>query len=606
LKEGSLVDRWLSEADDLRRQGRLTEARDRIRKALAVAPSDAHANLRLGIVLVQAGQRPLAISHLRKSLQTAPDSYEALAWLSSSLCAVGELEEAELLARKAADLNPNDPAVQDNLARIYLSMRQPEKAREALEKAVDLGPGIAPLHCRLGQTYQILGRPTEACACYQRTLDISPGDHTTRDTLVRLLMSLGDSSGAIKLLRQATRLNPSSPEPFIQLAKALFEIEAGAEALEPLHRALELNPNLALAQGMLGACLSELGRFPEAIAHFERALALDPTMGIVYYDLVESKTISEGDAELMRQMDVQLSRRNLLPPDRMALHFASGKAFDDLGRYREAFGGVPFDRSAYAAKTDAMIRRFPNARSMSIPDKNPSEIPVLIVGMIRSGTTLVERILSSHLEVAAGGEIKFLAAQYDEDMYLGLDTPGKAGILAHQYLAILRDLAGGKRRVTDKMPSNFRALGPIHALFPHARIVHCRRHPVDTCLSIYGHLFHQPPGFAYDREALVFGYREYQKLMDHWREVLPPGRFFEIDYEELGADREPIIRRLLEFCDLPWDPQCLRHEETGGQIRTVSKRQARQPIYRSSVQRWKNYEPWLGPLGDLLSSNEPS
>jgi Flp pilus assembly protein TadD len=609
------VDELVAEADELRSRRLFPQAIEKLRKALLLQPSSPDVNFALGISFAQSGQAPQAVKHLRTTLEADPEHAAALSWLASILSSTGRLHEAEQVALKAAHLHPDEPAVHNNLGRIYLDKREPQRALSAFQRAVELSPDIAPILARLGQTLQILGRYGEAAANYRKAMRLMPQDEAIRGMLVRLLMSMGESQEALEILHDATRINPSSFAAQIGFAQALFESGQGRLALETLRRAVKLDPNSAFARGLLGACLSEIGEFEEAVEEFRYAIRLDPSMGTAYYDLVESKTVTEEDAALVEQMMAQLRKTNLPPLDRMSFHFACGKAFDDLGRFREAmeqfdfanrlchqisFGGSRFDRDLFAGMVDEMISKFPMGGRRDLPEGNPSNRPIFVVGMIRSGTTLVERILASHPEVSAGGEIKFLAAQFDQDHCLGLEQLGASAQIASDYLDLLVEIGDGKRRVTDKMPSNFRAVGPIHALFPNARIVHVRRNPVDTCISIYSHLFHNPPEFCCDRESIVFAYQQYQRLMAHWRQSITTERFFEIEYESLVEDRENVVRALLEFCGLEWNDRCLRHEKTEGQIRTVSKRQARLPIYTKSLHRWKNYEPWLGSFSKLL------
>jgi hypothetical protein len=223
--------------------------------------------------------------------------------------------------------------------------------------------------------------------------------------------------------------------------------------------------------------------------------------------------------------------------------------------------------------------------------------------MPRSGTTLVEQILSSHPRIAGAGELPFWRQQaiaLDEVDHPGTIDEAASRRIAGEYLAVLRHSSAMAARITDKMPFNFLWIGLIRLVFPHARFIHCRRHPVDTCLSIYCTSLESIRGFAGDRDDLVFFYREYTRLMDHWRAVLPIDRFIEVDYESLTADLENQARRLIAFCGLEWDAACLRPEQNSRTVQTASKWQARQPIYRSSVERWRSYEPWLGSLRDLM------
>jgi hypothetical protein len=295
----------------------------------------------------------------------------------------------------------------------------------------------------------------------------------------------------------------------------------------------------------------------------------------------------------------------------MTLHFAAGKALDDLKDYAAAIQHfdaanrirrklAPFDPSSFARLVDRLIARFTpglfaSAAGALEGEGRDDETPVLVLGMPRSGTTLVERIVSSHPSVAGGGELAF----WNERAPSLIDELAKAGAARADYLRLLRTIGPGALRVTDKMPFNFLWIGLVHLLLPRARIVHCRRNPIDTCLSIYQTQFAQNWGFTSHRGDLASYYRQYLRVMEHWRAVLPPDRLIEVDYEEATSQPEATARRLIAFCGLPWDPACLQPERNADAVKTASKWQARQPIYRSSVERWRHYEPWLGELREL-------
>jgi hypothetical protein len=227
--------------------------------------------------------------------------------------------------------------------------------------------------------------------------------------------------------------------------------------------------------------------------------------------------------------------------------------------------------------------------------------------MMRSGTTLVEQILSNHPEVAAGGELKFWLRHYGDAVDLRnetFDLPRCAEILA-AYLDELSDIGPLCRLVTDKLPDNYRHLGLLNMLFPNARIIHCSRNPIDTCLSIYSQPFQQAPAYAHDKDDLAFAYREYMRFMDHWVATIPQDRIMTVSYERLVQDQEAMTRQILGFCDLEWHDACMSPESNRRPIHTSSHWQARQPVYRSSVERWRNYEPWLGALRDLEVAPHP-
>ena len=271
-----------------------------------------------------------------------------------------------------------------------------------------------------------------------------------------------------------------------------------------------------------------------------------------------------------------------------------------------------FDRAALVARYDNLIENFTadaleRARQSLVTRACPGDdLPVFIVGMPRSGTTLVEQILSSHPDVVAGGELNFWGDRLSGWVAptIGAVEAGALAKAAEDFSAELRRIGPHALRVTDKTPRNFELLWLIRLAFPDARIIHCRRRPVDTCLSIFFLNFSARQGYACNRGDLVFFYRQYERLMDHWRRALPADRFTEVEYETLVADREAQTRRLIAFCGLDWDEACLAPERNNRLVKTPSLWQVRQPVYTTSVERWRRYEPWLGELRELLPAAE--
>jgi LPS sulfotransferase NodH len=266
-------------------------------------------------------------------------------------------------------------------------------------------------------------------------------------------------------------------------------------------------------------------------------------------------------------------------------------------------GCTPFDSAAFSIEIDRLIARCTPELIARAPELGSCDAtPVLIIGMPRSGTTLVEQIVSMHPEVGAGGELHFWnqrGAAWRRSGAAGKKAPFLAQA-ATDYLGLLRAIAPKAARVTDKMPFNFLWAGLIHVAFPRAIIIHCRRAAVDTALSIHQTHFHPSLAFPTGGAELVAYFRSYQRLMDHWRSVLPADRFIEVDYEDLTREPEPVIRRIIAACGLAWYDACLRPECNPRAVKTPSKWQTRQPIYRTSVARWRRYEPWLGPLRALV------
>jgi hypothetical protein len=335
----------------------------------------------------------------------------------------------------------------------------------------------------------------------------------------------------------------------------------------------------------------------------------------VWNATVQIKKITEEDRPLIAQMLAYLERDNVPPLYRMKLHFKLGKAFDDLRDYETAIqhfdaanlirrGLERFDRINVAQRIDRVIAQytpqfFAECAGLGVED----ETPVFVLGMPRSGTTLVEQVISSHPLIAGADELPFWRQQSiafrDAESILDEATVRR---LAGEYLAVLRGFSATAARVTDKMPFTFLWIGLIRQVLPRARFIHCRRHPIDTCLSIYFTDFESLKAFVGDRDDLVFYYQHYLRLMAHWRAVLPLDRFLDVDYEAVIAEPETQARRLIDFCGLEWDPACLRPEDNKRAVQTASIWQARQPIYRSSLERWRRYEPWLGALRELVPS----
>ena len=535
---------------------------------------------RQGVGLVRAGKLPAAITALRQATRLDPadaGSHRALglAWLRS-----GRLAEATASFELAIVLEEGVAIAHYRLAVALDRQGLTEKAMAAYRRAVELMPEMAEGHRRLAALLEAEGDVEEAAACYRRAAAASPDTTVGRLNEIDALLLDGDPRQAEALVRQAIALDPAS---------------------DRLHKAL-------------GVVLALDGRFDEAIAAFDRVLDLNPREVSAYHGAVQAKKCTEADRPRLDRMLAALDSAGIGDFHRAFLHFAIGKVFDDLAEYREAMRHFDqanaikrqtarFDGPELAEHIDRLVARytpdfFAAGEAFGVRD----ETPLLIVGMPRSGTTLVEQIVSSHHQVAAGGELRFwvkrgMSSGIAEATYL---TAEAGHGLAREYLDLLRRIGPQAARVTDKAPFNHIRLGLIHLLLPEARIIHCRRHPVDTCLSMYFTFFSQRMDFAWAKADLAFAYRQYARLMDHWRAVLPRERFIEVDYEDLIAGREAVTRRLIAFTGLDWDNSCLSPERNERTVRTASLWQARQPVYATSVARWRRYEPWLGELRELL------
>ncbi len=547
------------------------------------------------------------------AILAAPEvSAQSVIEAAASLLRAGKYEDAIAPLLEAARLAPFNASVLSDLGLAYLYCHRPSEAVPWLKRSLALRPNFAAAHYHLGTAFEEMGDDAEALAAYHRAIALDPKLAKAHARVATFLVGKGARKEAAEAYDRAAAAAGNTISGQLFRVKALMARDRMEEAEERVRRLIERNPASADAHRLLGNLLGETGHFDEALKHIERAIALQPQSVSAYYGLVVCRRLTEADRPLISRMLSRLEDRDLSEVDRMSVHFALGKALDDLEDYAGAmrhfdaanrirYRFCRFDRNELEGRIDRLIARFTGeffADNRAIGSDDAT--PVLVLGMPRSGTTLTERIVSSHSRVGGGGELDFWTVRGPALVTAATDTlAAAADRLQGDYRRLLRGISPGALRVTDKMPFNFLWLGLIHLNFPNARVIHCRRNPIDTCLSIYTNQFSTRWEFSSDRGDLAFYYRQYLRLMDHWRSVLPPDRLLEVDYEELTADPEGSAGRLIAFCGLDWEPACLQPEHNRDRVRTASAWQARQPIYRRSVERWRRYEPWLGELRRL-------
>ena len=542
-----------------------------------------------------------------------PQQVVPLLALATTRLREGRPVDAIAPLREAALLEPLNPMIQHDLGLACLEVGNIEDAVAALQRAVSCDPHYGDAHFRLGIALEKVGDVRGAIVAYDRATQLVPSLTEAWFRAGALVYTLGHHDEAIGCFRRAATTGGKTSFGRLGKARALLIEDRDRKAEQVLRQTLASDPANAMAHDLLGNLLSEFGRFDEARECFERAIMIAPLLAGSYYDLVRCGRVTNDDG-LLQRMEAALTTPGLEVAQRHRLHLAIGKAAEDLGEYALAMqhfdsaddvrrGSLSFDSKAFSAEIDRLIARC-TLELMARATELGSNVatPVLIIGMPRSGTTLVEQIVSMHPGVGAGGELNF----WNERgvAWHGSRAVGKEKQFltkaADDYLGVLRAIAPRAARVTDKMPFNFLWAGLIHLAFPRATIIHCRRAAVDTALSIHQTHFHSTLAFPTGGADLVAYFHSYQRLTDHWRCVLPADRFIEVDYEDLTSTPEPVIRRIIAACGLPWDDACLRPESNPRAVKTPSKWQTRQPIYRSSVARWRRYEPWLGPLRELI------
>lgn len=505
------------------------------------------------------------------------------------------------------------PLTQDEANALLALYRQGQ-----LEKAIAAGrtlaarhPDTAFLHNILGACHAGLGQAGEAAACYRRALALDPGSAEIRNNLGDALNRLGRHEEAETELRQALAARPDYPEALNNLANALNHLNRQAEAVPLLQKALKLKPDFAEAFNNLGNARNDLGHRAEAVAAFEAALKARPGYAEAWRNLAAVKRFADGDAAI-GELENALSAATA-SGDRAHLEFALAKALDDIGEHDRAFehfaAGNRLHRRGIDDPMAEQRNLFDRIRAIftdgvpAMPIDLPpaSKRPVFIVGMPRSGTSLIEQILASHDDVHGAGELQAMRRAVAPVLETGRLDQAAIAAIRKSYLGDLDTLGTAEPVVTDKMPLNFRWIGFIAAALPEAVIVHTRRDPVATGWSIFRTFFPtRGLEFSFDLGDIAAYYRLYEDLMAFWTERLP-GRIVECDYERLTEDQEAETRCLLDRCGLKWDERCLAFHETERAVRTASSVQVREKMYRGSSRAWRNYEPHLGPLIEALA-----
>ena len=534
-------------------QNRLHDALASLEIARRIEPGRLSVLAKMGDACKRLGNTGRAVELYRDLVTRAPNSIDALALLADAAFRIGLLVEAETILLRAAALAPGRAETWSGLGLVQQQQDKLERATQSYREAVRLEPGHASFHAALGTVLMAAGQHDDAIVAFERALELETGNVEALVGLAHALSTVGLTGRAIATYRRCIEQHPDDGAAYWGLASlrtyrfTASEIEAMRQHLAGDHLAPESRTNLEFA---LATALEGLDDYDAAFEHFR--LGNESMRRCLHYD---TRVLEAIDHELMQVFSRPFLQR----------HAAVG---------------------------------------------NGDHAPIFIVGMPRSGSTLLEQILASHSLVEGTHELPELnrmvrsmghgdgALQYPRVLLEAV--PARFHELGSEYLERTRPWRTGAPRFTDKMLNNFRHVGLISLMLPNARIINARRHPLDSCMSSYKMLFSRGQKFSYDLRELGEYYLQYDRLMAHWRDVLP-GFVLDVDYEELVADFESQVRRILDFCDLPWEPQCLEFHLNRRVVRTASSEQVRQPLNAGGVHRWRDYERHLGPLIDVLS-----
>ena len=605
--------------------GRLSAAEKLYCQVLELRPNHPDALHLLGVVASQSGRLSRAAELMGRAIDQKPNFAEAHSNLGTAYKAQGKLDEAVASYERALVCRPDFAGALANLGHVLKLQGELGAAVERFQQAIAANPQYAGAYSGLGLALAAQGRLAEAASSCRRAVQIQPSSAEGHSNLGGVLQRQGKLSAAMTSYERALALNPRYAEAHYNLGCTLKARGQLQEAVASCRRAIENRPDYAEAHNSLGNALQIQGNLEEATASFRRAIEAKPDYVDALANFAQSRRFSPTDRDTIARFRELLARGTLDDVAGGRLHFALGKILDDCGDWDEAFhhfqrgnelSGCEYDPEQTTRLFDAIMAvctRPVLERGATIGHQ--SDLPVLIVGMPRCGTTLAEQILAGHPAVHGAGEVTEIEAIVQElgtgrgagrcfpDCLPHLD-PATVAQLADRYLKRLAGLGGHARRVTDKLPANFINLGLIALMLPRARVIHCRRHPLDVCVSCYFQNFRSAQRLAYtfDLRALGLYHQQYSRLMQHWREVLPL-QMLEVDYESLVTNQEQVSRTLVEFCGLDWRPECLEFHRARREVHTSSNWQVRQPVYTSSVGRWKHYEKHLGPLREALAGS---
>lgn len=584
-----------------------------LRRFLTKVQSDA-ASLRLNVYK----KAKLASSFKTKLLDNGIESALAehltqllLTQLASEQLAAAGAQTIATVRHKRPDFRKLDELLAE--ARQLATSRQYRKAVDVFSELVLQSPGHVEGTIGLGAAQWMLGAYVEAEKHFRRALDVDPDNADALCNLGGALDARGEYLEAERMLRRAIKSKPAFVRAQCALASVLIMQVRVGDAEAVLAKVLRSSPREAAALVGMANVMRLNGRFEEERRLLKRALECSPRLPAAWAGLAHTRRMTSTDAAWLRGAE-DLLAESLDARDEANLSFAVGKYFDDIGQYDKAFKSYQranlairrlmpkYDSRAREAQVSDLIRGSSSRRQGGAGSESPSAAPVFVVGMMRSGTSLVEQIIATHPRAAGAGELAFWHDAYvrHEAAIRASELPDAVRRqLGQDYLHVLRKHGAGSKLVVDKANINADYLGLIHSVFPAARFICVERNPIDTCLSCYFQFLSPNHPHKFDLNDLAHYYRQHQRLMSHWRSVLPSSSMLRVPYEQLVAHKEEWIRKILNFAGLEWQPQCLNFNQTHRPVATASAWQVRQSMYHHSVGRWRHYQKHLGPLAGL-------
>jgi len=644
--------------------GKISLAIQLIEQAIQSNPHIAVFHSNLGEMHRQLKAIDLSIQCGQQAVTLDPDSANAWSNLGIGYYDAKQYEQAKNCHQRALAINPRLGCSLNNLGSIYKTQDQTKMAIAFYQAAISAAPHfVEPLN-NLGVLFLQKQEFKQAVSYLKRTIILAPTFANAHCNLGLALLGLEQNANAIMHFEKALQLKPDYAEAYYGYAKVYLHQHHFTESEGSIRKAIMLNPDQVEFYQLLADIYHEQGHYSQSLMYLDQALTIDPTFSNIYlgkgnvlmgmgeisqaeeqflkvathpgidarvnahYSLVQLGKVKPDHDSLHALLSITKDLKALSPNKMENLYFALGKCYDDLGDWATAFKyftegcrlkrqGITFNIAEHIQFTHKLVDCFTQQTIEHLQTfANPSALPVFIVGMPRSGSSLVEQVLSGHSHVYGAGELKYLTNLIQRPIKTQLNTlyypenilhlsPEILRGITENYVTCLQRHSPQAIRITDKMPYNFNAIGLIHALLPNAKIIHVKRNPIDTCLSCYTKLFSEGQLYSYELTELGQYYQCYERTMNHWRRILPSDAWMEIEYEGMVNNLEAEAQRLVEFCDLEWEPACLAFYQSKRQVRTASFVQVRQPIYTSSVDRWRRYEQELAPLIQVLMTSNP-
>ena len=601
--------------------GQIQEALDSIKTFAKDYPDEPLLYNISGACYKAIGQLDAAVESYKKALAIKPDYAEVNYNLGVTLKELGQLDAAVKCYEKAIASQPDYADPYNNLGSIFLRLDQLDAAVECYEKAIAIQPDYAEAHNNLGLTLKKLDQVDAAVKCYEKAIASQPDYADPYNNLGSIFMELGQMDDAINSYEKAVAIKPEYAEAHNNLGNAFNKLERLDDSVKCYKKALIFKPDYTDAHYNLGIAFKGLGQIDDAVKCYEKAVAIKPDNAEAHRNLSALKKYTKDDPQIT-QMQSLVSTSDLSQSDRMLLCFALAKAYEDLGKQDELFKflheGNRLRKEDLSYSLDKDQKLFTSCRNLfsSLPSTIENSLsyetsaiqPIFIVGMPRSGTSLVEQIIASHHAVHGAGELDTLSNLIlpivkNHPTHNNRVLSEKTFFsIRQQYLDSLSSFNVSENIITDKMPLNFRYIGFILSAFPEAKIIHLKRDTMATCWSIYKHYFQSKGnGFAYNQENLAGFYDLYIDLMAFWHQLYSD-KIYDLCYEDLTTNQEEETRKLLEYCELDWDENCLNFHTNNRVVKTASALQVRQKMYQGSSKVWKQHEAYLQPLIKALSS----